>query len=50
MLKIPTPALARLEHGLSSAERKSRWKTWRKQGIEGIEINIFGGAYGPTWP
>jgi len=50
MLDIPQPKLARLEHGLSSAERRTRWKRWQREGYDGIEVNIFGGAFGPTWP
>jgi hypothetical protein len=50
LLDVPRPKLARLEYGLSSADRKARWKQWRKEGYDGIEVNIYGGAYGPEWP
>jgi hypothetical protein len=50
LLDIPQPKLARLEYGLSSAERHARWQAWRKEGYDGIAINILGGAFGPTWP
>lgn len=50
LLDIPQPKLARLEYGLSSNDRKALWKKWRKDGCDGIEVNILGGAYGPTWP
>jgi hypothetical protein len=50
LLDIPQPRLARLEYGLSSANRAARWKQWRKEGYDGIEVNILGGAFGPTWP
>jgi hypothetical protein len=50
LLDVPQPKLARLEFGLSSSERQARWKKWKKEGYDGIEINIFGGADGPTWP
>lgn len=50
MLESPQPKLARLEYGLSSADRQARWKKWRKEGYDGIEANIFGGSDGPRWP
>lgn len=50
LLDIPQPRLARLEHGLSSSERKARWKTWREEGFDGIEVNTYGEAFGPIWP
>lgn len=50
LLVYPQPKLARLEYGLSSTDRQARWKQWRKEGYDGIEVNIFGSAYGPTWP
>jgi len=50
MLDIPQPKLARLEYGLSSSERQSRWKKWREEGYDGIEVNMYGGFYGPEWP
>jgi hypothetical protein len=50
LLDIPRPKLARLEYGLSSAELKTRWKIWQKEGYDGIEVNVLGGAFGPTWP
>ena len=50
LLDVPKPKLARLEYGLSSKERKARWKAWQKEGYDGIEVNILGGAFGPTWP
>lgn len=50
LLDVPQPKLARLEFGLTSAERQARWKKWKKEGYDGIEINIIGGADGPTWP
>lgn len=50
LLDSPQPKLARLEYALSSAERQRRWKQWRKEGYDGIEVNIYGGAYGPEWP
>jgi hypothetical protein len=50
LLDSPQPKLIRLEYGLSSADRRARWKQWRKEGYDGIEVNIYGGAYGPEWP
>lgn len=50
LLDVPKPKLARLEFGRSSSDRKALWKKWRKEGYDGIEVNIYGGAYGPTWP
>jgi hypothetical protein len=49
-LDVPGPKLARLEYGLSSAEHKALWKKWQKEGYDGIAVDIFGGAFGPTWP
>lgn len=50
LLDIPQPKLARLEYGLSSAERRTRWKAWQQEGYDGIDVDMFGGAFGPTWP
>ena len=50
LLEIPRPKLARLEHGLSSTERKARWKKWQREGFDGIEVNTCGAAFGPIWP
>jgi hypothetical protein len=50
LLDSPRPKLVRLEYGLSSADRQARWKQWRKEGYDGIEVNIYGGFYGPEWP
>jgi hypothetical protein len=50
LLDVPQPKLARLEYGLSSADRQAKWKAWRKEKYDGVEVNIVGGAYGPTWP
>jgi hypothetical protein len=50
LLDLPRPKLARLEYGLTSADRHARWEAWRKQGYDGIEINNYGAAFGPTWP
>lgn len=50
LLDSPQPKLARLEFGLSSHDRQSRWRKWRKEGYDGIEANIFGGSDGPKWP
>jgi hypothetical protein len=50
LLDDPRPKLARLEYGLSSKDRKARWKAWQEEGYDGIEVNILGGAFGPTWP
>ncbi len=50
LLDIPQPKLARLEYGLSSADRHARWQAWRKEGYDGIEVSTLGDAYGPTWP
>lgn len=50
LLEIPRPKLARLEHGLTSSEHQRRWKRWLKEGYDGIEVTIIGGAFGPTWP
>lgn len=50
LLDVPQPKLARLEYGLSASDRQAKWKTWKKAGYDGVEINIFGGADGPTWP
>ena len=50
LLEVPRPKLARLEYGLSSSERQSRWAEWRDAGFDGIEVSILGGAFGPTWP
>jgi hypothetical protein len=50
MLNVPQPKLARLKYGLSPADHQAHWKKWRKAGCDGIEVNIFGGSDGPTWP
>ncbi|MDB4766179.1 hypothetical protein OAG71_00680 [bacterium] len=50
LLDVPRPKLARLKYGLAPAERRSQWEQWREAGFDGIEINIIGDAFGPTWP
>ncbi|MCO6456992.1 MAG: hypothetical protein J5I93_16960 [Pirellulaceae bacterium] len=50
LLDSPQPKLARLEFGLSSADRQALWRKWRNEGYDGIEVNIFGGSDGPRWP